>query len=110
MPTTTDHDSSTTIARSGGRITVKGDLTYPFRQLLKQEVLDALRAGEMAIVVDFTGSEYIDSSGLGVLVSCKKACHLEGATLQIAGLNEPMRNLFTQTRLDTILTLVEPRT
>jgi anti-sigma B factor antagonist len=109
MDTTTAPSSAAPISRTGGRVTIIGDLGSHNRQLLKQEVLDALAAGEQSIVVDATQSDYIDSSGLGVLVSCSRRCREDGATFAVAGLNEAMRTLFAQTRLDTVLAVVEPR-
>src|SRR5256885_13288372 len=48
---------------------VDGQLIVGNRQELKQKVLDALESGGRKFVVDFTKTGYIDSSGLGVLVS-----------------------------------------
>ena len=51
---------------------VDGQLIVGNRQELKQKVLDALESGGRKFVVDFTKTGYIDSSGLGVLVSLSK--------------------------------------
>lgn len=64
------------------------------RQTLKLQVLDALDAGARQIVLDFRGTAYIDSSGLGVLVSVNKSCRDRGAELVLAGLNTELRALF----------------
>src|SRR5437899_10922929 len=48
---------------------VDGQLIVGNRQELKQKVLDALDGGARKFVIDFTKTGYIDSSGLGVLVS-----------------------------------------
>jgi len=50
-------------------VDVEGQLVVTNRQEFKQAVLDAVEQGVRTVVVDFTRSEYIDSSGLGALVS-----------------------------------------
>ena len=50
-------------------VDVEGQLIVGNRQELKQKVLEELENGERKFVVDFEKTGYIDSSGLGVLVS-----------------------------------------
>jgi len=47
---------------------------------LKQKVLDTLEGGGKKFVIDFTKTGYIDSSGLGVLVSLSKKIREQGGT------------------------------
>ncbi|OGT92459.1 MAG: hypothetical protein A2083_01415 [Gemmatimonadetes bacterium GWC2_71_9] len=86
-------------------IEVDGQLIVGNRQELKQKVLDALEAGERKFLVDFTKTGYIDSSGLGVLVSLSKKIRDEGGDLRLAGLNEDLRTLFELTKLDTLFAI-----
>ena len=53
-------------------VDVEGQLIVGNRQELKQKVLDELERGERKFLVDFSQTGYIDSSGLGVLVSLSK--------------------------------------
>ena len=50
-------------------IDVEGQLIVGNRQELKQKVLEELENGSRKFLIDFTNTGYIDSSGLGVLVS-----------------------------------------
>jgi anti-sigma B factor antagonist len=50
-------------------IEVEGQLIVGNRQELKQQVLEQLEDGDQKFVIDFANTGYIDSSGLGVLVS-----------------------------------------
>ena len=50
-------------------IEVDGQLIVGNRQELKQKVLDEAEAGARKVLIDFAKAGYIDSSGLGVLVS-----------------------------------------
>jgi anti-sigma B factor antagonist len=86
-------------------IEVDGQLIVGNRQELKQKVLDALEAGDRKFLVDFTRTGYIDSSGLGVLVSLSKKIRDEGGDLRLAGLNEDLKTLFELTKLDTLFSI-----
>ena len=84
---------------------VDGQLIVGNRQDLKQKVLDAIETGARKFVVDFTRTGYIDSSGLGVLVSLSKKIREQGGELRLAGLNEDLQTLFELTKLDTLFSI-----
>jgi len=86
-------------------VEVDGQLIVGNRQEFKQQVLDALESGERKFLVDFTQTGYIDSSGLGVLVSLSKKIRDEGGDLRLAGLNEDLKTLFELTKLDTLFSI-----
>lgn len=88
-------------------IGVDGQLIVGNRHDLKQKVLDAMDAGERKFVIDFTDTGYIDSSGLGVLVSLSKKITEAGGELRLAGLNDDLRTLFELTKLDTLFTITD---
>ena len=86
---------------------VEGQLIVGNRQELKQKVLDALESGGRKFVVDFTKTGYIDSSGLGVLVSLSKKIREQGGDLRLCGLNEDLQTLFELTKLDTLFAIAK---
>lgn len=90
-------------------IAVDGPLIVGNRQELKQQVLDRIEAGTRKVVVDFTGTGYIDSSGLGVLVSLAKRLRELGGDLRLAGLNEDLLTLFELTKLDSLFQIAPSR-
>jgi anti-sigma B factor antagonist len=98
-----------TVRKQGGVlvIDVDGQLIVGNRQDLKQRVLDALEAGDRKFLIDFTRTGYIDSSGLGVLVSLSKKIRDEGGDLRLAGLNEDLKTLFELTKLDTLFAITD---
>lgn len=87
-------------------IGVDGQLIVGNRHELKQKVLEALEQGERKLLVDFSNTGYIDSSGLGALVSLSKKIRESGGELKLAGLNEDLMTLFELTKLDTLFTIV----
>lgn len=86
-------------------VTVDGQLVVGNRQEFKQLVLDEVERGTRQIVIDFTNTAYIDSSGLGALVSLGKRIRESGGELRLAALNDDLRTLFELTRLDTLFPL-----
>lgn len=90
-------------------VDVDGQLIVGNRQELKQKVLEQLDAGARRFLIDFARTGYIDSSGLGVLVSLSKKIREQGGELRLANLNEDLRTLFELTKLDTLFHLANSR-
>ena len=88
-------------------VTVDGQLIVGNRQELKQKVTEALEAGERKFLIDFTNTGYIDSSGLGVLVSLSRKIREADGELRLAGLNEDLRTLFELTKLDSLFSIAD---
>ena len=88
-------------------IRVDGQLVVGNRAELKETIQRLADAGERKILVDFTGTGYIDSSGLGALVSMAKKVREQGGELRLAGLNEDLRSLFELTKLDTLFSIAD---
>ncbi len=90
-------------------VDVDGQLIVGNRQELRQKVLDELEKGGRKFLVDFTETGYIDSSGLGVLVSLSKKIREMGGELRVSTLNEDLRILFGLTKLDTLFQIADSR-
>ena len=90
-------------------VEVEGQLIVGNRQELKQKVLDELERGEKKFLIDFSQTGYIDSSGLGVLVSLAKKMREMGGDLRLANLNDDLQTLFELTKLDTLFQISETR-
>ena len=88
-------------------VQVEGQLIVGNRQELKALVQAAIDAGERRILIDFSRTGYIDSSGLGALVSISKKIREAGGELRLSGLNEDLRSLFELTKLDTLFAIAE---
>ena len=99
------------ISDAGGVVLVEvdGELIVGNREEFKQTVLERVDGGDRKFVVDFRESSYIDSSGLGALVSLSRKIREAGGELRLAGLNEDLRTLFELTKLDTLFQISESR-
>ena len=62
-----------------------------------------LDEGVSRVVVDLTGTTFIDSSGLGALIGCLKRARSAGGDLRIAGPSEQVRMVLGLTNLDRVL-------
>lgn len=98
-----EHERDVTI------VEVEGELVVGNRRALKDEVLSRLDEGDEKFVLDFEDTSYIDSSGLGVLVSLSKRIREQGGELRLAGLDDDLHTLFELTRLDTLFQIADDR-
>jgi anti-sigma B factor antagonist len=90
-------------------VDVEGQLIVGNRQELKQKVLDEIEKGERKFLIDFAQTGYIDSSGLGVLVSLSKKIREHGGELRLANLNDDLQTLFELTKLDTLFQISDTK-
>ncbi|MBA3659054.1 MAG: STAS domain-containing protein [Gemmatimonadales bacterium] len=88
-------------------VRVDGQLIVGNRQELKDLAQQMVDRGERKILIDFARTGYIDSSGLGALVSISKKIREVGGELRLSGLNEDLRSLFELTKLDTLFEIAE---
>lgn len=75
------------------------------RQALKMRVVDAIEDGRVHVRLDARECGYIDTSGLGVLVSLNRKCRDAGGSLTLCGLNDELLEYLRVIRFDTIFTL-----
>jgi anti-sigma B factor antagonist len=76
------------------------------REDLKNRVVEEIDRGERRLLIDFSDTQYVDSSGLGLLVSLTKRLAAVGGELCLANLNEDLRTLLALSKLDTVLLLL----
>lgn len=84
-------------------VAIVGQLLLENRQELKDRVLAEVQEGRRRFLIDFRQTSYIDSSGLGALVSVAKRIREVGGDIWISNLNADLRTLFSLTRLDLLL-------
>jgi len=64
---------------------------------------ELLQQNQKKVIVDLSGVEHIDSSGLQVIFDAYSQMRKAGGALRLAGANERVARPFKLTRLDTIL-------
>ena len=81
-------------------IDIKGELTAFAEDVLMDAYNQASDGSVRAIVLNFEGLEYMNSSGIGLLVTLLIRVNREKQRLLTYGLSEHYRNIFQITRLD----------
>lgn len=71
----------------------------------KQALIDNIRNQPKRVMIDASKVDFIDSTGLGALVTLLKMMG-KGGRIVVAGAKPPVRRLFEITKLDSVFSLV----
>ena len=88
-------------------IGVRGQITGASEGALMEAYGEATLAGARTIVLDFAGLEYMNSSGIGLLVTLLIRSQRGKQRLLASGLSDHYREIFQLTRLDEAITIYE---
>lgn len=83
---------------------LEGRLNMVSSATLRDAVHGVVESGAARIAVDLAGVDFVDSSGLGALVSGLKTTRQAGGDLRIARANDQVLLVLGLTNLDRILT------
>jgi anti-sigma B factor antagonist len=81
-------------------ISIRGDVTAACEQVLGQAWQEASGAPTKVVILDFTELAYMNSSGIGMLVTVLVRANRAKQKLMAYGLTDHYRQIFTLTRLD----------
>jgi anti-sigma B factor antagonist len=81
-------------------IDIKGEVTAQSEEVLMDAYGRASGDGVKAIVLNFTGLEYMNSGGIGLLVTLLVRAQRQGQAVLAYGLSDHYRQIFELTRLD----------
>jgi anti-sigma B factor antagonist len=81
-------------------IDIQGDITAASEDVLMEAYGRASAQGVQAIVLSFTGLEYMNSGGIGLLVTLLVRAQRQHQRVLAFGLSEHYRQIFELTRLD----------
>lgn len=84
------------------RMTLSGDLDSFSASSLGERINRQIDAGFYTFIIDLTGVEFMDSTGLGQLVASLKMCLHHGGDLILAAANEDVLELLRITKLDKV--------
>lgn len=86
-------------------LTVGGEVDVYTAPKLRERLVDLVDAGSRKVVVDLATVEFLDSTGLGVLVGAHKRLRGAGGTLALVCTREPLLKIFRITALDQVFPL-----
>jgi len=83
-------------------LSLKGRLTLGESNLIREKVTQLSAAGKFKVVIDLSNVEYIDSTGLGILVICFTSLKKQGGALKLVNPNKRNVELLLLTKLHTV--------
>jgi len=76
---------------------------------LRREITDIVEGGTNIVLVDFQDVTFMNSSGLGALVSTLRVVRSAGAELFLCSLSEQVRIIFELTKMDRVFKMFNSR-
>ena len=86
-------------------IDIEGELTGSSETVLAEAYSEASAQGSGTVILNFTGLDYMNSSGIGLLVTTLIRAQRQGQRLMAFGLTDHYRQIFSLTRLDEAITI-----
>ncbi|MEU2118775.1 STAS domain-containing protein [Streptomyces sp. NPDC058700] len=84
-----------------------GELDHHTSELLRAPLDDALEAGRSRLVVDCSGLEFCDSTGLNVLLGARLGAEAAGGGVHLVGMRPAVARVFQITGADAVFTVHE---
>jgi anti-sigma B factor antagonist len=78
---------------------LEGNLALEGNKQFRQRVAATIDAGARKLIVNMARVKYMDSSGLGELISCYTAMQKLSGSVKLLHLNDRLRNLLVITKL-----------
>jgi anti-sigma B factor antagonist len=88
-------------------IDVEGDVTTASEAVLMSAYEKAIKQGARRLVLNFSGLEYMNSGGIGMLVTVLIRANRQHKKLAAYGLSDHYREIFELTRLDEAITIYD---
>ena len=98
------------VRQADGRTTVidiTGDVTAASESVLMSAYEEATRQGGRRLVLNFSGLEYMNSGGIGMLVTLLVRANRQHQQLAAFGLSDHYREIFELTRLDEAIAIYD---
>lgn len=101
--------TSVALDRSGivATLRIAGDVTSASEGELMAGYTRAIEDGARAIILDFSALEYMNSGGIGLLVTLLVRAQRGGVRLLASGLSDHYREILALTRLDEAIEIHE---
>ena len=83
-------------------LSLKGRLTAAESGVIREKLDQSLQAGFKNAILDLSGVDYVDSTGLGTMVICYRSLQKGGGTLTLVNPNKRNVELLLLTKLHTV--------
>lgn len=103
-------DLATTCSGHDTVVKISGDLVFSTTPRLREELVSLATRGMSRITLDLVDVAFIDSTGLGVLVSALKRCRVMGGDVVLRSPNATIRKILDVTGLTTVFAITRDNT
>ena len=79
----------------------------PDTEAFQKKLYDAVQEGKVNVVVDMSRTTWMNSSGLGMLISGLTTLRSSGGDLRLANLSERLRRPLEITKLDAVFKIFD---
>jgi anti-sigma B factor antagonist len=86
-------------------VTVHGEIDVATSPMLRERLIDLVNGGAKRLVLDLEAVDFLDSTGLGTIVSLLKRVRTHGGDLRLVCTDARIRRLFEITGLDRAVPL-----
>ena len=102
MKVTSHFDPNVAVVEPKGSL-VGGDMLDD----LKTTMQGLLDQGQRSVILDLSGVDLVNSTGLGSLIGLNAAFQEAGGHVKLAGLDKKIKNIFVLTRLSEVFDIAE---
>ncbi|AGA70545.1 anti-sigma-factor antagonist [Desulfitobacterium dichloroeliminans LMG P-21439] len=88
------------------QVELEGKIYVEDAAILRENLLQLIDQGKTRFIFDMSKLNYIDSSGLGVLVAIHKRTIERGGGIVVKGLQGAVKELFSLTRLNRVFEII----
>lgn len=88
-------------------IAVAGEIDLYTAPKLQSELMSALSQSPARLIVDMSGVEFCDSTGINVLLAAHRQARERGGELQLAGPGSATRKVLQVTGLETVFNVLD---
>ncbi len=88
-------------------VRISGDIDAYHSPKLKEKMEELIKSDSKILILEFSEVPYIDSAGLGTLVSVLRETRNYQKELKIVGLRKNIKRIFEMTRLDNIFEIYD---
>ena len=88
-------------------ISLAGEIDMKCSSELRGKFMEIFKRKPAVLIVDMTKVEFMDSSGLAILVETLKWCRQNDSRLKLVGMVQTVRSIFEISRLDSIFQICD---
>ncbi len=88
-------------------LSVSGEIDLYTAPTLQSELTSALTPGQVRLIVDMSGVDFCDSTGINVLLAAHRHARERGGELQLASPGSATRKVLQVTGLESVFTVLE---